>query len=122
MSAAVQMPEKIKAEDVLLLDAPWSGGRTIEAYYGPVFAETSVPNAPRGSYPDRIAEAMDEIALRLQDAVACRGGNALVSRALELDSFAWGDTTHIRGNGSAFAVSEPKIVPQIGGWPCAPWL
>ena len=116
-------PEYLEKPDVQILESPWSGGRTIESYYGPVQVVVRVPGTPRLGRPERIAAGIREAVEQMRHIAAARGANAIASPALEIDPF--GESIEIRAGGSAFELraTTPKW-PRIplASWPSAPWL
>lgn len=124
--AALSMAESTEPSekpDVQILESPWSGGRTIESYYGPVQVLVRVPSAPRLGRSERIAAGICEAVEQMRHIAAARGANAIASPALEIDPF--GESIEIRAGGSAFelrptAPKWPRL--PLASWPCAPWL
>jgi hypothetical protein len=118
-----EAPQPLEKPDVQILESPWSGGRTIESYYGPVQVLVRVPGAPRVGRSDRIAAGIREAVEQMRHIAAARGANAIASPALEIDPF--GESIEIRAGGSAFELraTTPKW-PRLplAAWPCAPWL
>lgn len=92
----------IAADQVLMLDSPWHGGRTINAYHGPVEACVRLPASPKRSREERLDRAIADLQLRVRRIAAVRGANAIVSLGLEVDPF--GREIVIWASGSAFAV------------------
>lgn len=100
------MSEPCHGEDVVILESPWSGGRRIERYFGPVLVVMLVPRDPRDGYSDRVSEGINQALEQMQDIAAARGANAIASPALEIDPF--GENVEIRVGGSAFELSKKE--------------
>jgi hypothetical protein len=116
-------PESLEKPEVQILESPWSGGRTIESYYGPVQVLVQVPSSPRQGRSERIADGIVDAVNQLRYMAAARGANAIASPALEIDPF--GENIEIRAGGSAFELRSttpkwPRL--PLASWPCAPWL
>jgi hypothetical protein len=118
-----ESPELDEKPAVQILESPWSGGRTIESYYGPVQVLVRVPSVPRLGRSERIAAGIREAVDQMRHIAAARGANAIASPALEIDPF--GESIVIRAGGSAFELRQtspkwPRL--PLASWPCASWL
>lgn len=116
---------EVDPSDVQILESPWSGGRTIESYYGPVQVFVKVPSDPAKGRSDRVAAGIQEALDQMCRLAAARGSNAIASPALEVDPF--GENVEIRAGGSAFELRFCGVAawlqrPSVPARPCAPWL
>jgi hypothetical protein len=92
--------------EVELLESPWSGGRNIDLYFGPVMVEMRVPNDPREDRGARVEAQMEEAVEQMRQEAAQRGANAIACPSIEIEPF--GEITVIRAVGSAFALFPPR--------------
>lgn len=101
------MTTTISPSDVLVLESPWSGGRTIESYWGPVGIVVRVPHEPRATWEERVLEGIDDAFGKVRADAARLGANAICSPALDVDPF--GQEVEISFRASAFQLrGTPK--------------
>jgi hypothetical protein len=111
LRAMAEATSDLLRPEVQILETPWSGGRTIESYYGPVQVVVRVPSAPCGDRSERIFAGISEAVDQMRHIAASRGANAIASPALDIDPF--GEDIEIRAGASAFElrVGGSKRVP-----------
>ncbi len=108
IAPSLRLRKEVTSDEVLILDTPWSGGRSIHAFCGSVHAIAIVPDVPLDTRVDRVIAALAVVAQQMQSDAADRGANALCCSDCEIDPFWRGESTRIVATASALRVGEPK--------------